>query len=100
MIIFDGQHQPRERQIWKALANTHAQFLIPDNSRIRIWLPENKIVIKESFKTRKHVEAYGEKKDDFFSDDYLFFEKMVILASLILPSKGVTTLTKGFPAEL
>lgn len=24
MIIFDGQHQPREKQIWKALANTHA----------------------------------------------------------------------------
>lgn len=99
MIIFDGQHQPQEIQIWKALANTHAQFLIPDNSRIRIWLPENKIVIKESFKTRKHVEAYGEKIDDFFSDDYLFFREDGYIGFSDFTIEGSHYFDKGFPSR-
>lgn len=99
MIVFDGQHQPQESQIWKNLANAHAQFLIPDNSRIRIWLPENKIVIKESFKSKKHVESYGEKTDDFFSDDYLFFQEDGYLGFSDFTIEGSHYFDKGFPSR-
>ncbi len=99
LIIFDGQHQPREAKIWKELVNTPSRFLIPDNSRIRIWLPENKIVIKESFKPKKHVEAYGEKADDFFSDDYLFFQEDGYIGFSDFTIEGSHYFDKGFPSR-
>lgn len=57
-LVFDGQHYPKDAEVWKQLAGVDSKFLIPDASRFRIWLPENKIVIRDSFRTRKHVESY------------------------------------------
>ncbi len=64
-LVFDGQHYPKDTEVWKQLAGVDSKFLIPDTSRFRIWLPENKIVIRDSFQTRKHVESYADKTDDF-----------------------------------
>ena len=63
-LVFDGQHYPKDTEVWKQLAGVDSKFLIPDTSRFRIWLPENKIVIVTLFK-RKHVESYADKTDDF-----------------------------------
>ncbi len=98
-LVFDGQHYPKDTEVWKQLAGVDSKFLIPDTSRFRIWLPENKIVIRDSFQTRKHVESYADKTDDFFSDDYLFSTQTDILDFLISRSKVAVISIKGSLAE-
>lgn len=98
-IIFDGQHQPRDPKIWKKLLQTEAKFLLPEKSRLRIWLPENKIVMKEAFQPRKHVESYLEKIDDFFSDDYLFFKEEGGIGFSDFTIESSRYFDKGFPSR-
>ncbi|MGX7172649.1 sce7725 family protein [Enterococcus ratti] len=96
-IIFDGQHQIRDPQIWQKLLHAEAKILLPDSSRLRIWLPKNKIVIKEAFQPRKHSEDYHEKDDDFFSDDYLFFKEDGYIGFSDFTIEGSRYFDKGFP---
>lgn len=99
LIIFDGQHQPRDPKIWKELSKMDTHFLLPDHSRFHIWLPENKIIIKEAFKPRKHEEDYSEKIDDFFSDDYLFFKEEGNHGFSDFTIEGSRYFDKGFPSR-
>lgn len=98
-LIFDGQHYPKDAEVWKQLAGVDSKFLIPDASRFRIWLPENKIVIRDSFQTRKHVESYADKTDDFFSDDYLFFHEDGYSGFSDFTIEGSRYFDKGFPSR-
>lgn len=98
-IIFDGQHQPRDPKIWKELRQTEAYFLLPDHSRFRIGLSENKIIIKDAFHSRKYIEAYSEKNDDFFSDDYLFFKEDGYSGFSDFTIEGSHYFDKGFPSR-
>lgn len=99
LIVFDGQHYPKEAESWKQLTTLSSRFLIPDDSRIRIWLSENKIVIRDSFSTRKHVESYGEKNDDFFSNDYLFYQQDGYKGFSDFTIEGSRYFDKGFPSR-
>ncbi|HDL6580249.1 TPA: sce7725 family protein, partial [Enterococcus faecium] len=98
-LVFDGQHYPKDTEVWKQLAGVDSKFLIPDTSRFRIWLPENKIVIRDSFQTRKHVESYADKTDDFFSDDYLFFHADGYIGFSDFTIEGSRYFDKGFPSR-
>ncbi|MGM9903511.1 phage tail protein [Enterococcus hirae] len=99
VIIFDGQHQPRDPAIWQALIDTKSLFLIPDTSRIKILLPKNKIIVRDQFQTHRHVEAYGDKIDDFFSDDYLYFEEDGYSGFSDFTIEGSRYFDKGFPSR-
>jgi len=98
-IIFDGQHQPRENAIWQALIKTNATFFIPDSSRLRMQLPENKIIVRDQFQTRRHVENYAEKNDDFFSDDHLFYQMDGYHGFSDFTIEGSRYFDKGFPSR-
>lgn len=98
-LVFDGQHYPKDTEVWKQLAGVDSKFLIPDTSRFRIWLPENKIVIRDSFQTRKHVESYADKTDDFLVMTIFFSTQTDILDFLISRSKVAVISIKGSLAE-
>lgn len=97
-LVFDGQHYPKDTEVWKQLAGVDSKFLIPDTSRFRIWLPENKIVIRDSFQTRKHVESYADKMT-FLVMTIFFSTQTDILDFLISRSKVAVISIKGSLAE-
>ncbi|MFV0559993.1 MAG: sce7725 family protein [Enterococcus sp.] len=74
MIIFDRQHKIAHRDTWGKLAKLPTLYVMPDDSRFRSQLSENKIILSDTFHIRKYAENYAEKTDDFFSDNYLFYE--------------------------
>ncbi|GMC00015.1 sce7725 family protein [Enterococcus thailandicus] len=98
-LIFDGQYYLRESASWKKLANNETKFVIPDKSRLRIWLPENKIILRDSFQTKKYVENYAEKPDDFFSDDYLFHREDGYVGFADFTIEGSRYFDKGYPSR-
>lgn len=98
-LIFDGQYHLREPASWKKIVKHQTKFIVPDSSRLRIWLPENKIILRDSFQTKKHVENYAEKPDDFFSDDYLFHQQDGYLGFSDFTIEGSRYFDKGFPSR-
>lgn len=65
-------HSPRKLE--QANFSQEVLSVIPDQGRFRILEIPNKILLREAFQTRKSVADYGEKEDDFYSDEHLYLE--------------------------
>ena len=76
----------------KALNKTNATFFIPDSSRLRMQLPENKIIVRDQFQTRRPCGELCRKKMMIFLAMIIFSIKwMAIMGFPTLRSKAVVT---------
>lgn len=73
--------------------------LLPDQGRFRILPFTKKIILTESFQTRRHVAAYGEKTDDFFSDQHLYFQTDGLAGFSDYTIEGAKYFDKGGPSR-
>ena len=96
-LVFDGQHYPKDTEVWKQLAGVDSKFLIPDTSRFRIWLPENKIVTL--FKRESMMKVMQIKQMTFLVMTIFFSTQTDILDFLISRSKVAVISIKGSLAE-
>lgn len=74
LLIFDTEYSPRRLHDIQSMMATSNLFLIPDEGRYR-RLGERSIVLKEAFQPQRKVEDYGDKPDDFFTDEHLFYAR-------------------------
>lgn len=71
LYLFNA-HSPRKKADLRI--SSHALSVIPDQGRFRILEVPHKILLREAFQTHKNVANYGEKEDDFYSDEHLYPE--------------------------
>ncbi|MBO0456423.1 sce7725 family protein [Enterococcus hulanensis] len=71
LYLFNA-HSPRKKS--QLTIKNEAVSVIPDQGRFRILDVPNKILLREAFQAKKNVANYGEKADDFYSDEHLFLE--------------------------
>lgn len=60
------------RVLEQKMISNEARCVIPDQGRFRVMTLPNKILLKDAFQVQKHVANYGEKVDDFYSDEHLY----------------------------
>ncbi|GCF95876.1 hypothetical protein NRIC_37670 [Enterococcus florum] len=72
-LLLFNERSPRNPQGLLPLVNKKTMLVIPDQGRFRILPAKEKIILKESFQTKRHVADYGTKEDDFFTDDHLYY---------------------------
>lgn len=71
LYVFNA-HSPRKKE--DLLIKDSALSVIPNQGRFRILEAPHKILLREAFQTQKNVANYGEKVDDFYSDEHLYPE--------------------------
>lgn len=74
--LFQGElylfNSHSSRKIEKLKISDDALSIIPDQGRFRVLEVPNKILLREAFQSQKNVADYGEKIDDFYSDEHLY----------------------------
>lgn len=75
LYIFDAAQPVSSTSTLQKFADLEGKKLIPNQSRFRIWFPENKIIINDAFHLPKRSSDYWFKSDDFYSDHHLYYQE-------------------------
>ncbi|MGM0124312.1 hypothetical protein IGI37_001689 [Enterococcus sp. AZ194] len=75
LYLFDDNQPLRAPSELQKFAELDGKKLIPDQSRFRIWFPENKIILTDAFHHPERSSDYYTKSDDFYSDNHLYFKE-------------------------
>lgn len=98
LLIIDRNASARRLEALLQLRERPNLFLIPDEGRYR-QAAARRIVLRSAFQPRSRVEEYGEKADDFFTDDHLFYKKEGALGFSDYTIEGRRYFDKGGPSR-
>ncbi|KAF1296916.1 phage tail protein [Enterococcus sp. JM4C] len=96
--VFDSDQPLRQPSMLQKFAELDGVKLIPDQSRFRIWFPENKIILHDAFHLPSSSD-YWVKSDDFYSDHHLYYKEDGYAGFADFTIDDQIYSDKGFPSK-